>query len=300
MRSTRKYYKKLNQEHEHHKKVVSYFKRSKLGYDIVLGGVKHFGFYPKGKKDISEKRAQELMQDLLASNLNLKKKHLVLDAGCGQGVVSTYLARKYGCKIVGITIVPFEVKKANALAKKVRVRGNVEYHVMDYTHTTFADNQFDAIYTMESFVHSPNTKGTLEEFFRILKPGGRLAMFEYTMAKDDAFTTWEKKMLDIVIEVGAMGSLKNMRNDVFQEIIRKVGFESVKEQNISLNCRPSFERLRTIAILPYFFVKLFHLQKYFINVTAAIELYEPAKKDLIRYCIFTSRKPRDKRVNQNM
>ena len=53
----------------HHKKVVSYFKESELGYDLVLGGVKHFGYYPNKVNNISEKKAQDLMQDLLAKSL---------------------------------------------------------------------------------------------------------------------------------------------------------------------------------------------------------------------------------------
>lgn len=277
-------------EAKHHKKVKEYFEKSKLLYNITLGGAKHFGFYPNAKKDISEKRAQELMQDLLAKNLKIKKNQLILDAGCGQGVVSTYLAKKYGCKIIGITIVPFEVDKANILAKKLGVDKKVEHHLMDYSSTTFKDNQFDAIYTMESFVHSPSPKKTLHEFFRILKPEGRLAMFEYTIADDSKFTKWEKKMLDIAIEGTTVASLKEMRHDSFPKTLKEVGFESIKEQNISLHVAHSFRRFYKLFRIPYFFVKLFHLQKYFINTTVAVEFYEPAKKDLIRYCIFTAKK----------
>ena len=282
----------MTSETEHHMRVVDYYEKSKLGYDVLLWGSKHFGFYPNAVKDISEKRAQELMQDLVAKNLNLMKDELVLDAGCGQGVVSAYLARKYGCDIVGITIVPFEVGKANKLARKLGVDKKVKYSVMDYSKTKFKHNQFDALYTMESFVHSPNSKKTLSEFFRVLKPGGRLAMFEYTIAEDGEFSNREKRMLDLVIEKGAMASLRDMRHDSFPTALRKAGFVEVREQNISQNCSPSLERLRRLARLPYVFVKQFNLQKNFVNVTAAIECHKMARKDLVRYCIFTARKPR--------
>ncbi len=282
----------MRNEQEHHKKVIEYFKKSKLGYDVVLWGAKHFGFYPRAKKDISEKKAQELMHDLLAKNLDIKKNQLILDAGCGQGIVSTYLARKYGCKITGITIVPFEIEKADELAKKLRVEDKTEYHLMDYSNTNFQDNQFDAIYTMESFVHTPNIKRTLHEFFRILKPGGRLAMFEYTMADDEAFTESERKIFNMVMEIGAITALKNMRHDSFPETLKGTGFKSVKEQDISRNAGPSFRRLHRLSIIPYFFIKLFGLQRKFINVTTGYEAYKMAKKGLFRYCIFTARKPK--------
>jgi cyclopropane fatty-acyl-phospholipid synthase-like methyltransferase len=41
-----------------------------------------------------------LLQDLVAKNLELQENQIVLDAGCGQGVVSTYLAKKYGQKFL--------------------------------------------------------------------------------------------------------------------------------------------------------------------------------------------------------
>ena len=37
------------------KRVIDYFSKSKLGYDIILSGIKHFGFYNGVKKDITEK-----------------------------------------------------------------------------------------------------------------------------------------------------------------------------------------------------------------------------------------------------
>ncbi len=277
---------------KHHKKVIDYFEKSKLGYDLVLFGSKHFGFYPNAKKDISEKEAQKLMQDLLAKNLKIRKNQLILDAGCGQGIVSAYLVRKYGCKIIGITIVPFEVEKANKLAKKLGLEEKVEYHLMDYSNTTFEDNQFDAIYTMESFVHTPNINRTLREFFRILKPDGRLVMHEYTMANDREFTDYEKRIRDMMIEVGAVDSLRYMRHNLFPKMLRKAGFISVKEQDISRYTEPSFRRLHRLSIIPYFFVRLFGLQKRFINVTTGYEGYKMAKKGLARYCIFTAKKPK--------
>jgi len=274
------------------KKVVDYFNAigSRLGYDCLLWGSKHFGFYPDKIPDISEKEAQKLMQDLVAKNLDLRAEQLVLDAGCGQGVVSTYLAKKYGPKIYGITIVPFEIKKAKKLAEKIGVSDKTSYQLMDYSKTTFPDNYFDAIYTTESLVHSIDVKKTLKEFFRILKPGGKIALFEYTIAPDNEFNQWENKIFNLVIEGSAMTSLKYFRHDHFTELIENAGFKNVKEQNISENWLPSFYRLHRFSIIPYKTIKLFGLQKFFINTTAGFEFYRMAKKGLVRYCIFTANK----------
>lgn len=273
-------------------KVIKYYTHpeTKFGFDYVLWGSKHFGFYPTGKADISEKEAQILHQDLVAKNLGLKEGQSILDAGCGQGVVSTYLAKKYGAKICGIAIVPFEVKRAKARAKKEGVSDNTHYQVMDYSATTFPDNHFDSIYTTETLSHSPDIQKTLKELFRVLKPGGKIALFEYTLAPDEEFSPWEKKMLDVVIEGSAMMGLKDFRHGQFVEVIKKAGFKNVQEQDITKNIRPSFYRLYKLSVWPYKFIKLLNLQKLFPNTTAGYEYYKMVDKGLIRYCIFTGTK----------
>lgn len=274
--------------------VINYYTNleTKLGFDYVLRGSKHFGFYPIGKENIPEKEAQILLQDLVAENLDLKETQTVLDAGCGQGVVSTYLAKKYGSKIFGITLVPFEVKRAQERAEKLGVQNRTQYQVMDYSATDFPDNYFDAIYTTETLSHSPDIRKTLQEFIRILKPGGTIAFFEYTLAPDEKFSEWEKRMLDVVIEGSAMMGLKDFRHDTFIGVVRDATFENVKEQNITENIRPSFYRLHRLSRLPYKFIKLLGLQRFFINTTAGYEYYKMVEKGLFRYCIFTGNKPK--------
>jgi len=274
-------------------KVINYYSTlgSRLGYNYILWGSIHFGYYPNGKADISERKAQVVLQDMVAKNLGLDGGQIVLDAGCGQGVVSTYLAKKYGPKIFGINIVPFQIKKAQKLARRLGVQDKVQYQLMDYSNTSFPDNHFDAIYTTETLSHSPDIRQTLREFFRILKPGGKIAFFEYTLAPDGDFSERDKEMLDIVIEGSAMMGLKDFRYGQFPEILKNTGFENPKEQNITENIRPSFYRLHKLSIWPYKFIKLFGLQKHFINTTAGYEYYKIADKGLIRYCIFTGNKP---------
>lgn len=277
-------------EKEHFERLNRYYQKSKIGYDFVLWGSKHFGFYPKGKK-ITEREAQILMQDLVAKKLKLTSKDLVLDAGCGQGVVSTFLAKKYKCKIEGITVVPFEVKKADLLAEKFSVSDKVNYSVMDYSKTEFDDNCFDCIYTTETLSHSTDIKKTLKELFRILKKGGRVAFFEYTLAEDKDFSEKEMKILEKVAKGSAMDGLKDFRHDKFENVLSEAGFGNIKVENISENAKPSLARLRKLALIPYLlFIKPFGLQEKFPNVSAAVEFYNMAEKGLVRYNIFTATK----------
>jgi len=276
-------------EEEHLQRLRRYFIRSKKGFDLLLWGSKHFGFYPKDKK-VSEKEAQRIMQDLIGERLNLSSSMKVLDAGCGEGVVATYLAKKFGCKIEGITVVPFEIERARILAERFKVSNLLGFSLMDYSSMKFENEFFDAIYTIEALSHSIDIRRTLSEFHRVLKKEGSIALFEYTIADDTRFSNDEMDSLNNVIHLSAMDGLKEFRHNKFQNLIKEAGFKDVKVENISQNVEPSLARLRRFALIPYLFLKLLGLQKNHPNLTAAVEFYRMGQKDLFRYNIFTARK----------
>jgi len=53
----------------------------------------------------------------------------VLDVGCGYGRTACYLAKKYGCKVVGIDISETMIEEARKKVKKERVENMVRLEV---------------------------------------------------------------------------------------------------------------------------------------------------------------------------
>ena len=274
-------------------RVINYYKslESRLGYTYLTGNIKHFGYYPKRIKGISEKEAQNLMHELLVQKLQLKRNAVVLDAGSGRGTVATYLAYKYGVNIKGVDIVDFEVALAKKRAAHLGLDRNVQFFLKDYSNTHFPAHSFDAIYTMETLVHAVSIHRALKEFNRVLKPGGRIALFEYSIAKSSEFDPRTKAMLDLIIRYSAMQSLPTMHHDAIKKHLKTAGFIDIKTDDITNNVLPSMYRLYRYAYIPYQAIKLFHLQKYFINTTWGVEMYHIFKKELLKYRIFTAKKP---------
>ena len=229
------------------------------------------------------------MTDLLAKSLQLKNGDAVLDAGCGRGTVACYLAQKYKLNITGIDIVGFELKMAKERAKKLKLK-NVNFLLKDYSNTRFPSNYFDKIFTLETLVHSPSLRKTLKEFYRVLKPGGRLVLFEYSRSSPDEFNKREEKMLQIINDGSSMTSLKTLYHDAMVRELKKEKYKIISEEDITSNVLPSMKRLYVYAKLPYKLINFFSLHRYFVNTTAAIEFYNMAKSRLIKYRIFVTEK----------
>jgi SAM-dependent methyltransferase len=93
---------------------------------------------------------------------------LVLDAGCGSGKYSARVGSDArDCKVAGLD--NFESVRHNSILD-YRVCGNVN-------ELPFGDASFDLVYARWLVEHLENPGVALREFHRVLKPGGRLALF---------------------------------------------------------------------------------------------------------------------------
>lgn len=88
-----------------------------------------------------------------------------------------------------------------------------------------------------------------------MKNGGRIALFEYTLADDRRFSKSEMKILNKVTKASAMDGLRDFKHDMFQNVLSNVGFNNIKVKNISKNTMPSLARLRKFLIVPYFLIR---------------------------------------------
>lgn len=271
-------------------KVIKYFntKESKWGYTLLLKGTKHFGYYPKGKEKISMSDAQRIMEDKLAERLNLPTDSLVLDAGSGEGNVAVNLAQKYGLRIHGVDLLDFAVEKAISKSRKFNLQNKVKFKLEDYTNLSFPDKTFDGVYTMETLVHVPDYKKALKEFNRVLKPNGKLVLFEYSITSRKKFTPKELKIADMVNEESGMHSLPHFVHGKFPQILKSAGFKNIVIKNTTPHIMPMLRKFYLIAYIPYIFIKFLGLQRKFINTTFSVEGYRNSRKDFFRYNIISA------------
>jgi arsenite methyltransferase len=132
------------------------------------------------------------VRDRLVAALALSGNERVLDAGCGRGLALIACAKKLTTgKAVGIDLWAAkdlsdnhpEATLANAAAEGVA--GRVEVQTGDITRLPFSDASFDVVISM-TVIHNIPTRDArdlaLREFVRVLKPGGRIAIFDLQYA----------------------------------------------------------------------------------------------------------------------
>jgi 2-keto-4-pentenoate hydratase/2-oxohepta-3-ene-1,7-dioic acid hydratase in catechol pathway/SAM-dependent methyltransferase len=114
----------------------------------------------------------------LAMQLGLNHEKRVLDIGCGVGSPSRFMALQYGCRVTGVDITEAFVEAAGMLADRVRLGDHLAYRKADALDLPFGDASFDVVVTQHVQMNIEDKARFYAEIFRVLKPGGRLGLYD--------------------------------------------------------------------------------------------------------------------------
>jgi SAM-dependent methyltransferase len=113
----------------------------------------------------------------LQTDLGCEPGALVLDVGCGAGRFSIPLALA-GYRVVGVDLAPEMIAQARELAREHGLTDEaVAFVVGDAEHLDAADASVDAILCRCVLDHVQDPGAALVEFWRVLRPGGRLMLW---------------------------------------------------------------------------------------------------------------------------
>jgi ubiquinone/menaquinone biosynthesis C-methylase UbiE len=164
---------------------IDFYERHPISCDIILARLS------TSRGHLDNLRPEELFEhdqdhygglaanDALAERAHIVDGTRVADFCAGLGGPSRYFAHQYGADVTGIELTPSRVRGAQELTRRVGLQHSVRFIEGDVTRVPLPDASVDVVISQEALLHVPDKPRTLNEAWRILKPGGRLAFTDW-------------------------------------------------------------------------------------------------------------------------
>ena len=153
---------------------------------------------------------------------SLKEGETVLDLGSGGGFDCFLAAKSVGesGRVIGVDMTADMVSKARKNAEKLDV-SNVELRLGEIEHLPVADASVDVIISNCVINLSPEKIDVFREAWRVLKPGGRLAILDVVALQ----TLPDEVKNDISLISGCVGGTEKI--EVIQKALQDAGFQDI-------------------------------------------------------------------------
>jgi tocopherol O-methyltransferase len=175
--------------------IIKYYDQCEIDYKWLWHlnnqSAMHYGYWHPDTRLLRE--ALDNLNEYVLEKLDVTPGQRILDAGCGVGGTSLYLAKRLNVSVSGITLSEKQVQNANRRAEQFELMGNANFSVQDYCHTSFKEDSFDKVYGIESICHASEKLDFLKEAYRVTKSGGHLVVSDFFEA--DNLTAKEDKLL---------------------------------------------------------------------------------------------------------
>jgi ubiquinone/menaquinone biosynthesis C-methylase UbiE len=142
------------------KKTKNRFGKWATAYDNTLG---------------RSKRHQKLL-DLVVESASIKKNDIVLDIGCGTGLLSLKLLKKADCFIQGIDSSPEMLSIFKNKIRKLKLSDKINCKLGDAENLDFNNATFDIIVSTVSLHHVKDKVPMIKKINRALKAGGKFIL----------------------------------------------------------------------------------------------------------------------------
>ncbi len=129
-------------------------------------------------------RQNAALYDAVEALLHVQDREIILDMGCGNGIMMERLASACDCHLIGTDI----SEDALSMAKRRLTRVNAELICCPVEEMPFETASIDKVLTVNTMYFWDDLSAGFAEIARVLKPGGAFISAHYTKRSLEAFS----------------------------------------------------------------------------------------------------------------
>ena len=179
------------------------------------------------------------------NSLKISNDEKILDVATGTGDIAFTIRKKYDVDITGIDISVNMLKVAKDKSKRLNIN-DISFIEGDAESLPFEDNTFDKLVISYGLRNLGDTKLGLKEFYRVLKPNGKVGVLEFLQPKSTiiakVFKFYFNNILPRVASLFSNSkayrylpeSVENfMSPDTLAKTLKDIGFSEIHTRNMS-------------------------------------------------------------------
>ena len=164
----------------------------------------------------------------------------VLDAGCGIGGSSRLIAKQFDCRVIGIDLADKFITAADFLTRCTALEHLARFQQGSILDLPFKENTFDAILCQHVLMNIKDKSRAAKEFFRVLKPEGKLILHEITKGQNNT--------LVFPVPWAASPDISFLEPwDLMSPIFKKQGFKTLSYSDETPGACSWWEKIKAVS-----------------------------------------------------
>ena len=145
----------------------------------------------------------EDMATLITKHINVSEDTKILDLVCGKGAVGIYLAKKFGCRVKGIDLMPDFIKEAKQKAIEHQVENLCDFEIGDINHSVEIERDYDIVVLGAVGQVLGNQEETLKKLSQTIKKDGYILLDDgYARSESNKAYLTKRQWLEIIAKSG--------------------------------------------------------------------------------------------------
>ena len=271
--------------------IAGFYDKSSAIWLDVWGEHMHHGYYPSASyKDHNAAQIDMIDRSLdfaFAHDTTFKPRTMV-DVGCGVGGSSRHIARKLNVTGEGLSLSPYQIKRAQRFTQEQNLSHALRYAVNDAMNMPFKDESFDLTWSMESGEHTPDKKRFMQELVRVTAPGGRIIVVTWChrelKADEKSLQPKELRLLDKINDAYFLPAW--VPGSLYVKLARELGLEDIKYDDWSEFIAPFWPAVFKSALKPLNFVRSQTFLLFLIAICTVYSMFLQYSSMLARFGCF--------------